>query len=175
MLARLDSQLERVDYTVQSSLHPLPPRLTGEPTAPSALPVPSSPPRVPLSTVVASLVDSWSLAFLELARSGDGPSMLLVAQMYLVDKGYGAIRYNRAEGVAWLMRCVEVDEGESREMCRRVCPAEYERWLDERRRRTGGDEQLRREHEMAMERQRADCAPSERAQMANRATAVTLI
>ena len=186
MLARLDGQLERSDYSVSSSV-PLPPQLTGEPmrlpsgaTGPLpplqfAPPPPTAPPRVPLSTVVSSLVDSWSLAFLDLAQSGDGPAMLLVAQMFLVEKGYGAIRYDRAEGVRWLLRCVEADEGESREMCRRLCPVEYAQWLDERRRRAGGDEQLKREHEMAVERQRADCAPSERAHMANKAAAAALI
>ena len=182
MLARLDSQLDRSDYSAASSL-PLPPQLTGEP-GPSPVPLPPPPPpstaasqsqpRVPLSTVVSSLVESWSLAFLDLARSGDGPSMLLVAQMYLVERGYGAIRFDRQEGVRWLLRCVELDEGESREMCKRLCPIEYGQWLEERRRRAGGDEQLRREQELAMERQRADCAPSERAQMANRATAAAL-
>ena len=202
MLGRLDSQMDRADYSAltSASARSLPSQLTGEPApstatalpaaptthsalapAPPSLP-PLSPPtptptpptaRVALSRVVSSLVESWSLAFLDLARSGDGPSMLLVAQMYLVERGYGAIRFDRSEGVSWLLRCVELDEGEARDMCRRLCPAEYKAWMEDRRRRAGGDEQLRREQEAAADRQRADCAPSERALLANRAATAT--
>jgi hypothetical protein len=125
----------------------------------------SSSPRLPLSSVVSSLVNCWSLAFLDLARSGDPPSMLLVAQMYLVDRGYGKIRPDRAEGVRWLMRCVELDEGEAREMAKRICPQEWKEWVDNRKRK-GEQERLKEEEEKGRERKEADCAPSERRMMA---------
>ena len=69
--------------------------------------------------------------------------MLLVAQMFLNrgkgggggEGGYGAISFDREKGVEWLMRCVDINEGEAREMARRVCPVEFHQWEEGRRRR----------------------------------------
>ena len=182
------------DYA--GGLQPLPPQLSGEPvpglgsfpvpplssSSPSAPPsqphltsnttvgarplLPLSCPRTPLSTVVSSLVSSWSLAFLDLARASDPPSMLLIAQMYLSPKGYGALPHDRAEGVRWLMRCVEVDEGEAREMAKRYCPAEYRAWHAQRMAR-GEGAALAAEEAAASQRAQADCAPADRRAASN--------
>ena len=163
MLGRLDDQMDRRDYGSAEAKDEDESGAAAVAAATSEVGAAAGEGcgRVALSAVVSSLVKCWSLAFLDLARSGDAPSMLLVAQMYLADRGYGRIRPDRAEGVRWLMRCVELDEGEAREMARRHCPEELSRWLDERRRR-GEHDKLREEEQNGRERQQVDCAPSER-------------
>lgn len=153
MLGKLDDQLDRRDYKSSS---PFSLYVASEPTPAMPSPPPirspdvSGPttdnvmiglrpritrdmPRQPLASVVQELANQWSAAFLDLAREGDGPSLLLVAQMYLVPKGYGIIRYDRAEGVRWLFKAVEQGEPEARGLAQRICPQEYHQWLERRR------------------------------------------
>jgi len=126
----------------------------------SSLPSSSSS-RVPLSVLVDELVNQWSLAFLDLARSGDPSAMLLVAQMYLVPKGYGLIAPDRQTGVDWLMKAVELNEGESRELAKRLCPSEFSLW-QQRRLERGEQQQLKQEEQQSKQQQEADQSPQQR-------------
>ena len=58
--------------------------------------------RVPLSAVVTSLTQRWSMDYLAEAEAGDVDAQCLVAQMYLT--GWGALKEDQAEGKRWLQR-----------------------------------------------------------------------
>lgn len=85
--------------------------------------------RVPLNTVVTAIVDQWSIAFLDMAKEGDCTAMLLVAQMFLAKKGYGCVRYNRDEGIKWLLKAVDSGEEEACAIAEKLCPEELKQHL----------------------------------------------
>jgi len=140
----------------------LPPLLTSNTTIGARPLLSASHPRVPLSSLVSDLVNQWSLAFLDLANEGDSSAMLLVAQMFLIPKGYGRIHCDRQAGVKWLMRAVENDEPEARELAKKLCPEEYTAFINERKRITHNNKT--EEH---TDRTDVDMAPAERKQRAD--------
>ena len=60
---------------------------------------------MPLSQVVTSLTQRWSMEYLAEAEAGDVDAQCLVAQMYLT--GWGALAEDQAEGKRWLARAKE--------------------------------------------------------------------
>ena len=151
MLGRLDDQLDSDDY-VRRTQCTLPSVLTGEPVrgmqanapqlrqdyAPATHPhlltfnnvVGARPPltrdsvRVPLRDCVRSLVNDWSLAFVDLANRGDVAAQALVAQMFLSSRGYGMIQPDRNKGIHWLMTAVDSGDADARELAKKLAPKE---------------------------------------------------
>jgi hypothetical protein len=76
------------------------PSSSSSPSLPSLRP----PGRVPLSQVVTSLTHKWSVEYLHEAQAGDAEAMCLVAQMYLGEGGWGALREDQHEGKRWLLK-----------------------------------------------------------------------
>lgn len=92
-------------------------------------PQPTQGKRIPLQSLVKELVSSWSRGFEELADEGDVACMTLVAQMYLSERGWGAITYNKERGIQWLLKAADAGDYESRAMLAKVDKQRYEQYM----------------------------------------------
>jgi len=95
----------------------------------NAPPFPEAEKRQKLSEAIHDLTCQWSEGFLEMAEEGDPASQYIVAQMALLPKGYGSIRYNKELGMRMLFKALETGDLEARAYARRVCSKELEIWL----------------------------------------------